>query len=181
MINVTIPSTGETIALPQLAVALLKSQLTRKHPKPAPPRQKVLMFGEERWEENPDAAGYAETLKAWEAEINELVAEVILRKIAYAQPPMSDRQITAVAELRAQFGDIMDIPADDRLAWLMNCAITDADMEPLFMSVMTQKNQFQRATRESELDELAAGIDAHPSPIDAEVNAYAEMFRANVP
>jgi hypothetical protein len=57
MITVTIPSTGETLALPQISVAMLKSQLTRKHPKPSPPKQQVMMFGEERWEENPDAAG----------------------------------------------------------------------------------------------------------------------------
>ena len=180
MITVTIPSTGETLALPQISVAMLKSQLTRKHPKPAPPKQKVVMFGEERWEENPDAAGYADTLKTWEAEINELVAEVILRKIAYNQPPMSERQITAVTELRQQFGDILDIPADDRLAWLMNCAITDSDMEPLFMSVVTQKNQFSKA-KADDIDTLAAGIETHPLPIDAEVDAYAEMFRVDVP
>ena len=93
---------------------------------------------------------------------------------------MSERQSTAVAELRQQFGDILDIPADDRLAWLMNCAITDADMEPLFMSVVTQKNHFSKA-KQDDIHTLAAGIDTHPETIDAEVNAYAEMFRVDVP
>jgi hypothetical protein len=46
--------------------------------------------------------------------------------------------------------------------------------------VVTQKNQFSKA-KQDDIDALAAGIDTHPVPIDAEVNAYAEMFRVDIP
>ena len=176
MIQVTIPSTGASVVLPHISPTAITLQLKKSHPKPKPPMQKVMLFGEESWEPNPMADEYQKQLSQHQDTVNNLVAEVAIRKIAYRQI-LTEEQAAQVADLRAEMGDILDIPEDDRLAWFLNFAMPDGEeMGKLLQSAVMQKNMFlPLAEQVTEVPELNG---AEPLPV--EVTAYAESFRGAV-
>ena len=176
MILVTIPSTGASVILPHISPTAITLQLKKSHPKPKPPLQKVLLFGEESWEPNPMADEYQAQLKQHQDAVNNLVAEVAIRKIAYRQQ-MTEERAQQVVDLRLEMGDILDIPDDDRLAWFLNFAMPDGEeMGLLLQSAVTQKNLFLPLAEQAvEVPELNGA-----EPLPAEVAAYAENFRSAV-
>lgn len=176
MIKVTIPSRGVSVMLPPISPTAIQLQLKKRYPKPKPPMQKVNLFGEEAWEENPFADEHQKALAAHQEQINNLVAEVAIRQIAYRQQ-MTDEKRAEVAELRATMSDIIDIPEDDRLAWFLNFAMPDGEeMGLLLQSAVLQKNAFLHST--DELGDIAEVEGAEPIP--SEVAAYANSFRSAV-
>jgi len=176
MIKVKIPSRGVSVILPPVSPTAIQLQLKKRYPKPKPPVQKVMLFGEEAWEENPFADEYQEKLKQHQDTINNLVAEVAIRQIAYRQQ-MTDEKRQQVTELRDTMSDILDIPEDDRLAWFLNFAMPDGEeMGLLLQSAVLQKNAFLSST--DELGDIAEVEGAEPIP--SEVAAYADSFRSPV-
>lgn len=173
MIKVTIPSRQVDIIVPAVSPTAIQMQLVKRYPKPKPPKQKVNLFGEEAWEENPFTDEHQKALADHQAMINELVAEVIIRQIAYRQQ-MTDEKRAQVEQLRREFGDIMDIAEDDRLAWFVNFAMPDGEELGLLMKcAMTQRNEFLPLDTLAELPELDGA-----EPNSAEVAAYANSFRS---
>jgi hypothetical protein len=175
MIKVTIPSTGASVVLPHISPTAITLQLKKSNPKPKPPLQKVMLFGEEKWEPNPMSDEYQAQLTQHQDAINNLVAEVAIRKIAYRQI-LTEEQAAQVADLRAEMGDILDIPEDDRLAWFLNFAMPDGEeMGKLLQSAVLQKNMFAPLTDQADIPELNGA-----EPIPAEVSAFADSFRSAV-
>ena len=119
---------------------------------------------------------YQDALRKHQDGINNLVAEVAIRKIAYQQP-MTDKRRGQVEGLRAEMGDILDIPEDDRLAWFLNFAMPDGEeMGLLLQSAVTQKNLFVPVT--DDLNDIPETDGAEP--VQGEVTAYADSFRGTV-
>ena len=174
MIKVKIPSRDVSVIVPAVSPTAIQMQLAKRYPKPKPPKQKVNLFGEEAWEENPFTDEHQKALADHQAMINELVAEVLIRQIAYRQQ-MTDEKREQVKELRRDFGDILEIAEDDRLAWFVNFAMPDGEELGLLMkSAVTQKNEFLGI--DDALDTIPEISGAEPN--SAEVAAYANSFRS---
>lgn len=136
---INLPSSGVSIPAIGLSMATTIFQLKKKHPKPEPPTQEIEVLGVKQIEKNYSHPDYPLAVKAWEEMIQELAGEVALRKVAMVQQ-LTDEQKALVSDLRQTSGDILDIPADDRLAWLLNFAIgDDADFQYLAKEVSRQE------------------------------------------
>jgi len=169
MIKVKVPSTGVVLNLPPLGSSGFVFQLMRQFPKPKPPKVKVVMGGVETEDENPYSEEYQESVKAWEEMINTKTQEYTFRKIAYAQDLTADQKAD-VEQFRNEYGDMLDIAENNKIAWFYHFGLPDDpdELEAVVESARAQRNMFKP------VDDIETFPEPHPEAVDS----YRDTFQS---